>query len=69
MPEQRDRLSILQVLGSVAASFFGVQNDARRRRDFSRGRPRDFIVAGILLTLLFVGLVYGIVRLVMALAV
>jgi hypothetical protein len=62
-------LTLFQVLGSVLASFFGVQRDATRRRDFSRGRARDFILVGILLTGSFVLLVWGIVQLVVYLAI
>ena len=63
-----ERLGLLQVFGSVLASFFGVQKDAVRERDFSRGRPRDFVIVGVVLTVLFVLAVAGVVRLVMAVA-
>ena len=62
------KLGILQILASVVASFFGVQSNARRERDFSQGRPRDFIVVGLLLTLVFILVVWGVVSLVMSLA-
>jgi Na+/melibiose symporter-like transporter len=62
-------LSFFQVLASVVASFFGVQKDATRERDFKHGRPRDFILVGLLLTALFVAVVWGVVQLVMAVAV
>jgi hypothetical protein len=65
MGDDGQRLGFLQVLGSVLASFFGVQKDARRERDFSRGRPRDFILVGLLLTAVFVLLVWGVVRVVL----
>lgn len=58
------RLSFFQVIGSVLSSFVGVQNNATRERDFRRGRPRDFILVGVLLTALFVLLVWGVVQLV-----
>jgi len=62
------RLGFFQVAGSVLASFFGVQKNETRERDFSRGRARDFIVVGILLTLLFILAVWGVVQLVMSVA-
>jgi len=62
------KLGFFQVLGSVLASFVGVQKDATRERDFKRGRPRDFILVGVLLTALFVLTIWGIVQLVMRLA-
>jgi hypothetical protein len=69
MHQGKHSLSFFQVIGSVFASFFGVQSSEKRQRDFSQGRARDFIVAGILITVLFVLLVWGIVKLVTSLAV
>jgi len=68
MNQEKPPLSLLQVLGSVLASFFGVQKDAVRERDFSRGRPRDFVIAGVLLTAVFVLVVWGVVQVVLRLA-
>lgn len=65
----RKSLNLFQVFKSVMASFFGVQSNERRERDFSQGRARDFIIVGLVLTVLFILLVYGIVQLVMSLAV
>ncbi len=45
-----DRLTIWQVLGSVLASFFGVQSSRNRARDFTSGKARDFILVGFILT-------------------
>jgi hypothetical protein len=64
---KRNRLTFLQVLGSVVASFFGVQSNAARERDFKHGRARDFIVVGLFLTLLFILALWGLVQLVMGL--
>ena len=69
MSRDGQKLSFLQVLGSVLASFIGVQKDATRERDFKRGRARDFILVGILLTVVFILTVWGVVQLVMRLAV
>lgn len=68
MSHGQDKLSFLQVAGSVLASFFGVQKHANRERDFSRGRARDFIFVGLLFTLLFILAVWGVVQLVVSLA-
>lgn len=65
---EQGKLGFRQVLGSVAAAFFGVQSGRNRERDFSHGRPRDFIVMGVLLTLVFVAVVWGVVSLVMRVA-
>ena len=67
MAEQQ-KLGFRQVLGSVAAAFLGVQSGRNRERDFNEGRPRDFIIVGLLLTLVFVLVVGGVVALVTNLA-
>jgi hypothetical protein len=68
MKNDRQRLGFLAVLGSVLSSFFGVQKDETRERDFTRGRARDFILVGVLLTATFVLVVWGVVQLVMRVA-
>lgn len=60
-----EKVGIRQVMGSVAAAFFGVQSDRNRQRDFRRGRPRDFLIIGALFTALFVLAVIGLVQLVL----
>lgn len=57
-------LNFLQVFTSVIASFFGVQSTAMRERDFSRGRAKDFVLVGLVLTVSFVLIVFGVVKLV-----
>lgn len=54
-----------QVIKSVAASFFGVQNRANRVRDFTHGRPMHFIVIGLAMTVVFVLVLVGVVKLVL----
>jgi hypothetical protein len=49
---------------SVMASFLGVQSNANRERDFEHGRLSVFIVAGLLMTIIFLLSVYGLVQLV-----
>lgn len=66
---EEKKLNLFQVFVSVVASFFGVQSNEKRARDFTRGRARDFIIVGLVLTLLFILTVFGIVKLVMSLAV
>lgn len=69
MEDEQKQLGFFQVLKSVISSFFGVQNDRTRERDFTHGRARDFILIGILLTVLFVLGVWGLVMLVMSVAI
>ena len=61
MTEKPDRtrptrrpLTFWQIAGSTVAAAFGVQNRANRERDFSRGKPMHFIIAGIVFTIVFV---------------
>ncbi|MDR5865694.1 DUF2970 domain-containing protein [Halomonas koreensis] len=46
-----------QVIKSVLAAFFGVQKEARRREDFTRGRAGPFIAAGLVMGLALVILI------------
>ncbi|MFT5578379.1 MAG: hypothetical protein ACI9WS_001133 [Paraglaciecola psychrophila] len=64
-PEQK-RLTILQMVASVLASFFGVQSSKNRIRDFKLGRARDFIIVGIILTAFWYGAIYGLVQLLLS---
>jgi hypothetical protein len=53
------------VMLSVLAAFFGVQSSATRERDFEHGRPIHFILMGLVLTVIFLLLVWGLVKLVL----
>ncbi len=65
MSDQNDKAPhLLQVIGSVLAAAFGVQSDKNRQRDFQHGNAATFIGAGAVATILFILLIYGIVRLV-----
>ena len=55
----------VRAIWSVMASFLGVQSNANRERDFEHGRLSVFVVAGLLMTLIFLLSVYGLVQLVM----
>ena len=57
--------STWQVFKSVMASFFGVQNEQTRQRDFSHGRPGQFIVIGLLLTATFIAIIYLAVKVIL----
>lgn len=60
--------SLLDVLGSVLASMFGVQSSRKREEDFTHGKPSQYIIIGLLMTAVFVLTVWGVVSLVMKLA-
>jgi len=57
-------LTLSQVMGSVLAAGFGVQSKDNKLRDFSRGKPLQFIVAGLIFTALFLAGLVTIVNLV-----
>lgn len=51
--QEHKSVSLLDVIKSVMASFFGVQSTENRERDFQHGKPWQFIVVGLLLTAMF----------------
>jgi len=63
--ETKEKLNLLQVIGSVFAAGLGVQSSKNRQRDFKQGKLGVFIAAGLIFTLLFVGVVVTVVQLVL----
>lgn len=59
---QEPPLGPLQVLGSVLTAAFGVQSWDNKVRDFTRGNPRHFILAGALLTVGLLLVLIGVVN-------
>jgi uncharacterized membrane protein YhdT len=57
-----------EIIKSVLASFIGVQSEKNRLRDFAQGKPSHFIIAGLLLTVVFILVVWGVVKLVLSVA-
>ena len=53
------------LIGSVFAAAFGVQSSKNQERDFKHGKARVFIISGIIFTLLFMGTVFTVVKLVL----
>ncbi|CAG1020176.1 hypothetical protein MTYM_00105 [Methylococcales bacterium] len=56
--------NLWQVITSVLAAAFGVQSTKNRERDFQHGNVATFVGVGLIATVLFVLLIYGVVRLV-----
>jgi hypothetical protein len=54
-----------QMVGSILASFFGVQNSERRRRDFTFGKARAFLLVGVLMTIVWYGAISLVVHFVL----
>ena len=67
-PNDQRPPSLFDVLKSVLAAAFGVQSSEKHQRDFQHGKPSQYIIIGLLFTLVFILLVVGVVRLVMWLA-
>jgi hypothetical protein len=61
MENRNEGLSFRQMVGSVLASFFGVQSSKNRNRDFGQGKAKDFILVGILMTSVWYGAIYLVV--------
>ncbi|UYM15835.1 DUF2970 domain-containing protein [Endozoicomonas euniceicola] len=57
---------IRAILQSAFASAFGVQSRKNQDRDFQKGRPADFVIAGIIGTLLFIAVLVVIVKIVLS---
>lgn len=57
-----------QVLHSVMAAAFGVQSAKNRARDFTHGKPSQFLMVGLLFTVGFALTLFAIVKLVVYLA-
>jgi hypothetical protein len=64
--QEKAPLNPMQVVSSVFAAGLGVQSSKNRERDFKQGRAGVFIAAGLIFTVLFVGVVYGVVQLVLS---
>ena len=66
--EESKAPSLLNVLGSVLASMFGVQSNRKRAEDFGHGKPWQYIIIGLLATVVFILTVWTVVSIVMKLA-
>ncbi|MCB1747425.1 MAG: DUF2970 domain-containing protein [Gammaproteobacteria bacterium] len=68
-PDDHERpLTLRETFGSIVAAAIGVQSNKNRERDFRRGSARNYIVLGLVATLLFILTVYGAVKLILGLA-
>ncbi len=62
---KENRPTLVDIFKSVLASFFGVQSDKNRQRDFQKGNPIYFIMVGVILTILFVLIIIGVIKLIL----
>jgi hypothetical protein len=58
-------LRFWELVKSTSSAFLGVQSNANRERDFSRGKLSHFIWMGLMFGLLFVVSIIGVVQLVL----
>ena len=62
---EKDGLTVWQIVYSTMAAMFGVQKNERRIRDFSKGKPHQFIIAGLIAATIFVLTIILVVQLVL----
>jgi len=53
MAQNKTGTGFFNTLKSAMSAAIGVQSEANRERDFSQGKPMHFIIAGVLLTMVF----------------
>ncbi|MBV1905260.1 MAG: DUF2970 domain-containing protein [Pseudomonadales bacterium] len=63
--ENTQGINFFQLLSSTLFAAFGIQNRSNSQRDFTKGKPSQFIFAGILFTVLFVVGVILVVKMVL----
>lgn len=63
--EKEKEPGLAQIVASVFAAAFGVQSSKNQERDFKHGKARVFIISGIIFTLLFMGTVFTVVKMVL----
>ena len=68
-PEQAQPLSLREVMGSILAALLGVQSSSNHARDLARGTAGQYIVVGLIATIVLVLLVYLAVKFILRLAV
>ena len=58
--KDKSGLSFLQLMQSVFAALIGIQSEAKRKEDFSKITPKQVFIAGVILTVVFFAIVFGI---------
>lgn len=65
---QKPQAGLWVIFKSVLASFFGVQSQKNRERDFTQGKPMHFIIVGFALTIGFLLLMATLVSVILKFA-
>lgn len=63
--EEKKKMSLFTLMGSVIAASFGVQTNKNRERDFEQGQFHHFVIGGIVFAVVFVLVLVGLVKVVM----
>ena len=66
---EKQPTTLREVIGSVFPAAIGVQSSSNRERDFARGSAKQFIVIGLMATVLFAATIFTIVKIVIAVSV
>lgn len=64
--ESQEKPGFIDIVKSTLAGAVGVQSTSNRERDFKHGSIKTFAIAGIIFTVLFIGAVVGVVKLVLS---
>jgi len=62
---KKNKVTVLTIIGSLFAGWFGVQTNENRERDFTHGKFSTFIVAAIIFVILFVLFIVVVVNVVL----
>ncbi len=61
--KQKKSPSLWQVTKSVLAAFFGVQSNKNYERDFTHGKPYQYVIIGLIGVAILIFILIGILRL------
>jgi len=64
--DSNEGISFLQLVSSTLYAALGIQKHSNTKRDFAKGKPGQFVMAGILFTAIFVVVVIVVVNLVLS---
>ena len=66
--EEKKEPSLLDVTRSVMWAFLGVQKSKNHERDFTHGKPSQYIIVGLVGVAIFIAIIVSVVKFVMSLA-
>ena len=63
--ESDQKPGFIDIVKSTLAAALGVQSNKNRERDFKHGSIKTFAIAGIIFTVIFIGIVITVVKIVL----